>query len=503
MNRKKIRTIITVGSVLLFVGCVSFLIYYLVLQPYHSRKVTQKYREIYYDSDSNNNIEKITGRNKFNNKLEVKLDKSKKGEKNSNNVLVKFEKLLYYNSDIKGWLNIPGTNIDYPVMQAYNGSDFYLRKDFEGNRDKNGCLYIDKNCNVKKPSKNIVIHGHNMDSTGMMFHQLLKYKDINFYKEHPIITFDSLYEEAKWKVIAYIRVSGDMKNNPGFNYLQGNFKSKKEFINFIYQAESRSLYYCPVSVNEKDQLLMLSTCSYEVNNYRTVVVARKLRKGESSKVDTTKAYMRNDQVLYPESYYHKYGGKAPQIISFAESMGFETPQWYDGKYKYDSIINRTFTVGKAIYKILSKEEVEFVGYSDAKIKDLTIPSTIIINERKYDVTSIDKYAFGNAIYLKTIKIGNKIKTIPKKLFANCPKLTSVIIGESVMKIESKAFYKLDSLKKIKLKCTDLETIEPDAYKGIFVRAKFKLPKNKAKQYTKLIKTSGAPNKAKYITYTDK
>ena len=265
----------------------------------------------------------------------------------------------------------------------------------------------------------------------------------------------------------------------------------------------RSLYYCPVSVNEKDKLLMLSTCSYEVSNYRTVVVARKLRKGESKKVDTNKAYMRKDDVLYPNSYYNKYGGKAPQVISFEESMGFETPEWYDGKYKYDSIINKTFTVDKAIYKVLSKEEVEFVGYSNTKIKDLTIPSTVVINERKYDVTSIDKHAFGNAVSLRIIKIGNKVKTIPKKLFSSCPKLTSVIIGESVTKIEAKAFYKLDLLKKIKLKCTDLKSIESGSFKGIYTKAKFKLPKNKAKQYTKLLKTSGASDKAKYTTYTDK
>ena len=91
------------------------------------------------------------------------------GNKNSDGLLLKFSQLLKANKDTKGWLRIPGTNIDYPVVQGEKNSDFYLHHNLKGDTDKNGCLYIDANCNVETPTKNIVIHGHNMESTRMMF----------------------------------------------------------------------------------------------------------------------------------------------------------------------------------------------------------------------------------------------------------------------------------------------------------------------------------------------
>ena len=84
-----------------------------------------------------------------------------------------------------------------------------------------------------------------------------------------------------------MRVSGDFESSDGFNYLQSTFQTKEQFLNFLYQIEVRSSYKCPVDVNEKDSLLMLSTCSYEVHDYRTVVICRKVRKNESSDVDTS------------------------------------------------------------------------------------------------------------------------------------------------------------------------------------------------------------------------
>lgn len=502
--KKIIRRSLVISSLVLFFGCAFFLIYYLIIQPEHSRQVTEKYRQIYY-SASDNTMEKTTGSfDPKDNSIDISLDKNhKSGAKDSNGILLKFSKLLEYNSDIKGWLNIPGTNIDYPVMQAFNGSDFYLDRDFEGSKDKNGSLYIDGHCNIEKPTKAILIHGHNMDSTGMMFHQLLKYKDINFYKEHPVITFDSLYKESKWKIIAYVRLSGDMKKNQNFNYLTGKFKDKHDFMEFVYQMEMRSLYHCPVSVNEKDHLLLLSTCSYEVHDYRTVVVARRLRKNEDEKVDISKAYMRQD-VLYPSNWYSKYGGDAPTVISFEDEMSFETPSWYDGKYTYNSAIGTTVTVDNNFYKILSRDEVQFTGCNNGNIKDLFIPSTVKIGERTYNVTSMSNDCLIYAYKLETLKIGNLIKEIPARAFINCSKLKSVIIGDSVEVIGDKAFYNLKELHKIKLRCTDLKTIGKKAFKGIALKAKFKIEESRLKKYAKLVNNSEVSKKSKlkFKTFKD-
>ena len=325
-SKKKIRLTVMICSVLLLIGCVIFLIYYLGIQPYHSKQLNNKYKSLYYsvsdspESDGNNEV--IDDDSSENTPVDINLDKScEKGAKGADGILLKFSKLLEINSDIRGWLKVPGTNIDYPVMQSTGNSEFYLKHDFEGGRDKNGCLYIQSNSKIKPRSKNLVIHGHNMDSTGMMFHQLLKYKDIEFYKQHPVITFDTLYKESKWKIIGYMRVSGDFESSDGFNYLQSTFQTKEQFLNFLYQIEVRSSYKCPVDVNEKDSLLMLSTCSYEVHDYRTVVICRKVRKNESSDVDTSLAHY-NKNVLYPSSWYKKYGGDKPTVTSFENAMSY-------------------------------------------------------------------------------------------------------------------------------------------------------------------------------------
>lgn len=505
-NKKKkiIRRSLVISSIVLFVGCASFLVHYLIIQPAHSRQVTEKYRKLYYSASNDpGNIEKTTGEDGSEDEaIDISLDSSqKKGAKDENGILLKFSKLLEYNSDIKGWLTIPGTNIDYPVMQAFNGSDFYLDRDFEGNKDKNGSLYIDGHCNVKTPTKSILIHGHNMDSTGMMFHELLKYKDINFYKEHPVITFDSLYKEAKWKIIAYVRLSGDMADNQGFTYLKGKFKTKHDFMDFVYQLEMRSLYQCPVSVNENDHLLLLSTCSYEIGDYRTVVVARRVRKGESAKVDTSSAVMRSD-VLYPSNWYYKYGGEAPTVISFEDEMSFGTPSWYDGKYTYDSAIGTTITSGDNFYKILSRDEVQFTGCNDGNVKDLIIPSEITVNERTYKVTSMSNDCLIYAYKLETVRVGDNIKEIPAKAFVNCSKLEWVVFGKSVEKIGSKAFYKLENLKLIRFKGTHLKSIEEKAFKGIHKKATFKIPESIYNRYTRFVKRSilSDENKIKFKSY---
>lgn len=233
---------------------------------------------------------------------------------------------------LKDGLTFLETNIDYPVVQGNKDSDFYLHHDLTKSENKNGCLYIDYHCNVETPSKNIIIHGHNMESTRLMFYELPQYKDIEFYKQHPIITFDSIYEESQWKIISFMRVSGDSKKNDNFNYMQGTFSDDETFLDFIYQIKMRSLYNCPVTVNEDDTLLMLSTCTYEIDNCRSVVVARKVRNNESSDVNTQTAAAR-DNVLYPSEWYSKYDGSMPSVSNFKKALSSGQIDWYDGKLK--------------------------------------------------------------------------------------------------------------------------------------------------------------------------
>lgn len=245
--------------------------------------------------------------------------------------LLQFKDLLAVNEDVKGWLTIPDTNVDYVVVQASGGDqDYYLDKDIEGNYSKAGTLFLDSHGSVENQSQNLVIHGHNMVSTAeKMFHYLLKYKNVSYYKKHPVITFDTIYETGKWKIFAVIVTNGSSKHEKLFDYTKGDFANASEFLNFVYQLRIRSvLNIDSVDITDDDRLLMLSTCSYEVDNYRTVVIARKVRDGEDPEVDVDQV-SKNKHPLYPDSYYDVYGGEAPKLpATFEEALSEGSISWY-------------------------------------------------------------------------------------------------------------------------------------------------------------------------------
>lgn len=505
MTTKKSRKFLLFFSILLFTGSAGFLVYYLGIQPYHSKAVQNKYREIYYSYNKeveeattspevsintsviDNNAETTTA-------FSITIDNNnKKGEKNSEGILLKFEALRNYNEDVRGWLSIPGTGIDYPVLQNPSDDDYYLTRDFEGNTDKNGSLYLDSHCNVKLPSQNIVIHGHNMESTKMMFYELVNYKNIEYYKKHPVITFDSIYEEAKWKIIGFMRVAGKFSTKGSLNYLQSDFESDEAFLDFVYQLQLRSSYYCPVDVNEKDQLLMLSTCTYEIDDYRAVVIARKVRPGESSDVDIARAYEKSF-VLYPDKWYTQYGGEAPLVTDFVESMSFDEIDWYDGDMEIESAIGTSLEYEGSKYEITSASTLKYLKPISKKATDITIPTDVEINNRTFDVTEISKDAFAKATKLESIKIGNKVTAIPAKAFVKCKNLQSAIIGDAVEIIGNKAFYELGELKNIKIRSEVLKEIGEQAFYDLNESAIIKLPKEFSKDYNKILLKSGVDEK---------
>ena len=108
-------------------------------------------------------------------------------------VMQQFAELYALNSDIIGWITIPGTDIDYPVMQTPKKTDYYLRRSFDKVYSTRGCIYARESCDLFTPDDNITIYGHRMrDRT--MFAQLDGYMKKAFYKENSYIYFDTLRE---------------------------------------------------------------------------------------------------------------------------------------------------------------------------------------------------------------------------------------------------------------------------------------------------------------------
>ena len=227
----------------------------------------------------------------------------------------RFEELKKQNEDIKGWLKIDGTEINYPFYQTKN-NDFYKNHDMSKSQNRYGAIFADKGAkiNKKEMSRNIVLHGNNMEDENM-FSQLVKYKNLDFYKKSPIITLDTIYSNpTTYKVFAVFVINTDKKQDDGylFNYRQNYFPTDKNFGFFIDNVMARSIIKTNVEIGETDSILTLSTDSDEFENAKTVVMARKLREGESKYVNTATA-KKNKKPLYPQAYYDKHGGKKPKV----------------------------------------------------------------------------------------------------------------------------------------------------------------------------------------------
>ena len=209
--------------------------------------------------------------------------------------LEKFAAAYEVNSEIVGWLSIPNTNINLPVLQ-HDDNDYYLNHNFEGEYDPNGVPFMDFRNNVRELDNNTLIYGHNWES-GLMFHSLLEYMDVEFYKENPVITFDTVYEESQWKVIACFDAITDREIGEVFDYVNYVRTDNPERIQwYLDEVTSRSYFTTTVDVTLDDPLLTIQTCANDRYNRKICLVARKVRPGESVEVDVSGAAENTDRV---------------------------------------------------------------------------------------------------------------------------------------------------------------------------------------------------------------
>lgn len=189
-------------------------------------------------------------------------------------VLPEFSELYALNTDLVGWLTIPGTNVDYPVVQRPESVDYYLHRDFYGNYDSRGCLYAREQCDVNTPSDNITIYGHRMKDHTMLGH-LAKYESKDFWQEHQYLYFDTLTEHHTYQIIYVFTTTATV--GEGFQYhLLVDAADKEEFNGFLVNCARNSLYDTGLTANYGDKLITLSTCEYTQENGRLVVVAKRI-----------------------------------------------------------------------------------------------------------------------------------------------------------------------------------------------------------------------------------
>ncbi len=191
-------------------------------------------------------------------------------------ILSELEQLYAQNNDLAGWIKIAGTVVDYPVMYTPQDGEFYLYRTFEKQDDpsKQGCIFIDKHCSIDPRDDNLLIHGHNMKN-GSMFHTLIEYEKEEFYKQHPIIEFSTLYRVDEYEIAAVFLSKIYNKTDDAFKFYQFyDAKTKEEFDGFVKNIKDRALYETGITPQYGDRLITLSTCEYSQENGRIVVVAR-------------------------------------------------------------------------------------------------------------------------------------------------------------------------------------------------------------------------------------
>jgi sortase B len=190
-------------------------------------------------------------------------------------VLEEYQTLYNKNKKMVGWIKIEDTEIDYPVMQTVN-NEYYMDHNFNQEYDRNGSLFLDKDCDIVHRNTNLIIYGHHMKS-GKMFGGLNKYSSQEYCKEHPNIQFDTIYERGTYEVMYVFRSRIYNEDEVVFKYYQFlDAASAQEFNSNMQEMAALSLYDTGVTASYGDQLLTLSTCDYSEEDGRFVVVAKRV-----------------------------------------------------------------------------------------------------------------------------------------------------------------------------------------------------------------------------------
>ena len=174
-----------------------------------------------------------------------------------------------YIKNCVAWIEIPGTDIDYPIMQKQGDPEYYLRRNYKDEYSYSGTPFLDKNCNIRL-SKNLIVYGHNMKD-GTMFSELTKYKDLKFCMEHQNLklTIDGItYNYTLYAVCSVDASEGwytftGQTSEDNFAELISHIQNRSSYISFTEQAEYG------------DHFLTLSTCDYASDNSRLIVIAKR------------------------------------------------------------------------------------------------------------------------------------------------------------------------------------------------------------------------------------
>lgn len=280
------RRIVLAISFTVMIVCAAILINTYLVQP-----------RIAKDNISQQNSQMDAGEDKYGNAQVNDAIRNEYDVDFPDGMMAKYAQLYGENTDLRGWISIPAFEMNLPLVQGSN-NDYYLKRNFYKKWVSYGVPFFDYRIEeeqFKTLPRNTVIYGHNMRSDDLIFGMLEEYRDIDGFKKAPIIECNTIYGDYKWVVCGVFISNSDPKHDNDYVFPYNFIDcSDQLFAEYIVELEKRSLYNTGVGLEVTDKILTLSTCAYDFNDARLVVVARLLREGESVNIDTSKAVVNSD-----------------------------------------------------------------------------------------------------------------------------------------------------------------------------------------------------------------
>ena len=273
MSGKKIKIVLLIVCILVFLVSVSFIMYNKYIE-YGEQKVFKELenetetvtQEVIEETERNDTIKEIQG-------VGIEVEE----EKETKTILPEYEKLYEENSDLYGWISIDGTLIDYPVMHTPDEPNYYIHNNWNKETSKSGTPFID--ARTKSDTENVIIYGHNMKNR-TMFGSLREYKEKSYFEEHKYIEFDTIYEKAKYEIIsvskAVIYYDEKAPEDEYLFYEHVELDTEEDFNKYIESAKENAYYDTGVTSEYGDSLITLCTCDYWTENARLIIVAKKI-----------------------------------------------------------------------------------------------------------------------------------------------------------------------------------------------------------------------------------
>ena len=222
--------------------------------------------------------------NEYRTALDIHTERTMEVRKGRN---VDFGKLLSENSVTVGWIYLPDSNIDYPVVQAED-NDYYLHRDFDGSYLYDGCIFADASNEAPFCDDNTILYGHRMMS-GAMFADLKRYEDKEYMDSHRIIQIETPERSYDLHVVAFCMEDADsdlyttwFSDNislfsAAFDDIEPNEEGGSSDLNFskddyVELVRSKAVTLSGEPFSAGDTFVTLSTCARSLGDDRNQVI---------------------------------------------------------------------------------------------------------------------------------------------------------------------------------------------------------------------------------------